>query len=1071
MAYCQCISRRCGEVEYIDKDGQIQRGNKVTQHLARSHQLEDERQRTITSSDQIDSNDDQSTSSSDQSNPPVDPLINSLLENLRLSSTMNPHNHSQLHPNASVSQQASTLATPTSSSVDRSRAQSTSNFSTSIQQPEGDQLDPNVPIFDTSLYMENHLETANPVLVFPLLITAILVLFENISLATANWLLNVLQSFISLVKIYGTGRLNEDTEESVTFLDQLILDEMPRDIRTIFSNFQLDPDLIRFNSCPACFALYHTEYTPQTCTHRLNEVPGFFQPERAAQVTPADESEPMCSQPLFKDSTPVRQYVVQNLHTWISRLVARQNIEDALDESLVESRKPYNPKQDFSDIHQCFEWKKFRDKDNTQFTARSGNITFGMFIDAINPFGNKTSGHKASITFIVLVCLTLPIRLRYLPENLFLVGIAPGPKEPSLEQSNHILSPVVTQLQSLWDEGLFLNQTPSHPNGRHIRAALLVVIADIPALRGALGFASHNATNFCSFCFLTIQEIDNLDQSSWRKRTSSHHQRVAFTCRDTEDPDKRTAIFKKYGVRYSVLNELTYFKLIDCQVVDSMHNLLLGLLQRHCRVFWSMSDQKDDHSPPASNVEEIRGLLGDMARKAKDLFVSQSQDPSHPHEDEFLNMEFGTNTSSNDPDFENHGWEGEWVEPLDPEEVVFDKEMLKNINSLLPRIHVPTWINRPIRSLGNASFGKLKADEWRNLFTIQLPLLLIPMWTNGDQHQQSLLQNFTHLVSLVNLGLKRTMTRDRIKKYRHHLTQYLEGVSVLFPHSKLVANHHMAFHLADCLERFGPVRAWWSFPFERLMGGILKAGHNNHIGQLEITFTRSFGRLGNLSALLKDKRVPNLLQPYLSRVLSIIEPIPFVAKTVSSSQSDQALDSKIYKQLIKYLNAQCLDDCAWISATDWTFLSSTDKKVCAPVRASARFLSYVTYKEVNFSTFSRNKNDSVVQVKSNIGGNFSFGRILSIFVHRRLPVGQKIPIDDTWVILQHFLPVPPSKPNCFLALGEPDLQAHLRLNMLGEPCIIHLNQIVSHCAWIEYQSCEITHQLDMPTVGLISVDR
>lgn len=691
----------------------------------------------------------------------------------------------------------------------------------------------------TGSYMENHLENSNPVLLFPLLITAILVVFENISLFTANWLLNVLHGFTTLVKIYGTGHPAE-TSEPVTFLEQLILDEMPRDIRTVFSNFQLEPELIKFNSCPRCFALYHIDHTPQNCTHRLNDVPRLFQPENTREASTIDEEEQTCSEPLFKDShhinikTPARQYAVQDLHAWISRLVSRQNIEDALDESLLESCKPYDSNGSTSDIHQSVEWKTFCDDNGKQFTAQSGNLTFGMFIDGINPFGNKTSGHKATITFIVLVCLTLPIHIRYLPENLFLAGIAPGPKEPSLEQSNHILSPVVTQLQSLWDEGIFLSQTPSYPTGRRIRAALLVLIADLPALRGSLGFASHNATNFCSFCFLTIQDINNLDPSTWRRQTSSHHQKLAFACRDTDNPKKREAIFKKYGVRYSVLNKLSYWKVVDYQVVDSMHNLLLGLLQRHCREFWSMSDQEDcDPLPPAANVGEVRDLLRDMARKAKDLFIPRPQDTSRTQqENQFQDMEFGTNTSSDDTNFENHGWEGEWIEPADPEEVVFDRTMLNKINILLPRIHVPSWINRPIRSLGNKSFGKLKADEWRNLFTIQLPLLLIPMWTNGEQRDQSLLKNLAHLTSLVNLGLKRSMTSDRIERYRHHLSQYLEGVLVLFPHAKLVTNHHMAFHLAECLERFGPVRAWWSFPFKRLMGGILKAGHNNHMGKL-----------------------------------------------------------------------------------------------------------------------------------------------------------------------------------------------------------------------------------------------
>ncbi|EGG11566.1 uncharacterized protein MELLADRAFT_91128 [Melampsora larici-populina 98AG31] len=129
-----------------------------------------------------------------------------------------------------------------------------------------------------------------------------------------------------------------------------------------------------------------------------------------------------------------------------------------------------------------------------------------------------------------------------------------------------------------------------------------------------------------------------------------------------------------------------------------------------------MSDQEDcDSLPPASNVQDVRELLGDLARTAKELFIPQPQEIGNQQEDQFQNMEFGTTSSSNDLDFELHSWEGQWVEPCDPEEIVFDQAMLKKINTLLPRIHVPTWINRPIRSLGNKSFGKLKADEWRSL--------------------------------------------------------------------------------------------------------------------------------------------------------------------------------------------------------------------------------------------------------------------------------------------------------------------------------------------------------------------
>lgn len=74
----------------------------------------------------------------------------------------------------------------------------------------------------------------------------------------------------------------------------------------------------------------------------------------------------------------------------------------------------------------------------------------------------------------------------------------------------------------------------------------------------------------------------------------------------------------------------------------------------------------------------------------------------------------------------------------------------------------------------------------------------------------------------------------QIEMYLSHLKIYLESTQILFEHVNLRPNHHMAFHLADCLKKFGPVRAWWCFVFERFMGKVLKACHNNHVGKFLI---------------------------------------------------------------------------------------------------------------------------------------------------------------------------------------------------------------------------------------------
>lgn len=102
----------------------------------------------------------------------------------------------------------------------------------------------------------------------------------------------------------------------------------------------------------------------------------------------------------------------------------------------------------------------------------------------------------------------------------------------------------------------------------------------------------------------------------------------------------------------------------------------------------------------------------------------------------------------------------------------------------------------------------------------------------GQDHvKTSLLKFFIHLVSLVNLALKRDITSEQIERYKYHIQQYLSSSLELFQHSHLAPNHHMAIHLSDLLKRFGPVRAWWLFVFERLMGSILKGCHNNHLSK------------------------------------------------------------------------------------------------------------------------------------------------------------------------------------------------------------------------------------------------
>ncbi|MBW0479630.1 hypothetical protein O181_019345 [Austropuccinia psidii MF-1] len=349
-------------------------------------------------------------------------------------------------------------------------------------------------------------------------------------------------------------------------------------------------------------------------------------------------------------------------------------------------------------------------------------------MDGINPFGNRHGGKQVTITFIILICLTLPISLRFLPENIFIFGIAPGPKEPTVHQVNWVLRPLVDQLKILWNPGLQLSKTCLYPHGRHIYCAILPFIGDLPTLRAALGFASHSATRMCPYCHLKRSEIQNLDHSTWPKRTLSDHRKSA------DD----------------------YLKASNAKVQDKL--------------------LKENGSEATDvPVDELVDILRDAANPPENLAYSCLTSDLAASSTFGLETLFASNLSSSDddviPDMYINDWDGEWTSI--PEQPVLDSQALKFINQRLPHISVPSWIRCAIPVLGKASRGRLKADEWCTLFTIQLPLVLQLYWNChtspkkelSQAEESSLLHNFALLVSLVNVGLKRVIDAQLINKY------------------------------------------------------------------------------------------------------------------------------------------------------------------------------------------------------------------------------------------------------------------------------------------------------------------
>jgi hypothetical protein len=167
-----------------------------------------------------------------------------------------------------------------------------------------------------------------------------------------------------------------------------------------------------------------------------------------------------------------------------------------------------------------------------------------------------------------------------------------------------------------------------------------------------------------------------------------------------------------------------------------------------------------------------------------------------------------------------------------PEEM---KEIWKDIRDTVK----PSWVTSAPPNLGSASHGKLKADQWRAVGTIYLPLSLIRLWTQSKdidddraQRCKDILNVTMLLFSAIILASSQETSRAHAEQYLQHMSAYMEGVKKLFPDYKFRPNHHMAIHLPDYLIRYGPVHGWWTFPFERLIGMLQRTTTNCKIGEL-----------------------------------------------------------------------------------------------------------------------------------------------------------------------------------------------------------------------------------------------
>lgn len=237
--------------------------------------------------------------------------------------------------------------------------------------------------------------------------------------------------------------------------------------------------------------------------------------------------------------------------------------------------------------------------------------------------------------------------------------------------------------------------------------------------------------------------------------------------------------------------------------------------------------------------------------------------------------------------------------------------------------------------------------------------------------------------------------------------------------------------------------------------------------ELEITFLKKFCRASNLSALIEDDKLPEALKQFSSRLKALYLP-PERRRNQPSNSKLTALSDDVLELLVDYLNKSHREECIWLSPEDWASLSKSDSIGYSPVPARAQFHKRVQHTDGYISTFTQNPDDCIVYFKTPEGTD-CFARVFSIFSHCRAAVTSQN-TTDLWLCVQCFPPLPRKLPNPFNT-SDFEVQCALRMWSPTETKLIKLDEVIAQCAWVMYKPGDLNRHVNVPTIGMVILNR
>ena len=143
------------------------------------------------------------------------------------------------------------------------------------------------------------------------------------------------------------------------------------------------------------------------------------------------------------------------------------------------------------------------------------------------------------------------------------------------------------------------------------------------------------------------------------------------------------------------------------------------------------------------------------------------------------------------------------------------KLLQEKVDSIIP----PSKIGRIPRKV-ESGFASFTADEWKNW------IVLYSIYALHGIIEEQHFKCWCLLVESCSILLEPVLSRSQIEEAHGYLINFCKSFELLYGSECCTPNMHMCCHIKDCLLDFGPLSAFWCFPYERyngLLEGISKS--------------------------------------------------------------------------------------------------------------------------------------------------------------------------------------------------------------------------------------------------------